>query len=93
MQAPVNRAVIDALEGERFIPDPALLTARELKMLHMLADGATYVQMAQWFGLSKGGVSAAANRLYRKLGAACAAQAVHRAWQQGILYRRRSDVR
>jgi DNA-binding CsgD family transcriptional regulator len=87
----VRRHVVDALEGERFLPEPANLTHREVAMLRMLADGATYDQMAAYFGLSKGGVSAAANRLYRKLGATCAAQAVHRAWQQGILYGRRSD--
>jgi DNA-binding CsgD family transcriptional regulator len=59
----------------------ALLTAREMEVVRLLAGGCTYARVAQVLGISEHTVSSHIKNLYRKLEVHSAAAAVFRAMQ------------
>lgn len=67
------------------MPDQRPLTDRERRVLALLADGHTKAAIAAQVYLSVNGVKKTCERVYRKLGAHTAAQAVAVAYQRGLL--------
>lgn len=65
------------------------LTSTELEVLRRAAAGNTYAAIAEALGYQEKSVSKIALRLARKLGARNITNAVHLAWQAGILRRER----
>lgn len=67
---------------------PCPLSDRELQVLEQLANGGTYEEAAAALGLAKETIRAHTCRIYHRLGAKSAAQAVaiavHRAWLPGL---------
>ena len=61
------------------------LTAREAEVLRLLARGCTYLQVADRLGMSAHTVGTHVKNAYRKLDVHCAAAAVMRAIQLGLL--------
>lgn len=62
----------------------ALITAREVEVLRLLASGCTYCQAAGRLGVSPHTIMSHVKNLYRKLEVHTAAAAVMRAVQLGI---------
>ncbi|MEU5900620.1 helix-turn-helix domain-containing protein [Streptomyces venezuelae] len=65
------------------------LTARELKVLELIATGFTYAEIAEQLSIGVDGAKGAASRMMMRLGALNAPHAVYLATQAGILKRRR----
>jgi DNA-binding CsgD family transcriptional regulator len=65
-------------------PPPAL-TARELEVVRSLAEGLSYAETAARLGMSAHTVTSHVKNLYRKLDVHCAAAAVMRAIELGLL--------
>ena len=65
----------------------SLLTPRELEVLRLLAAGATYSSAAARLGISPHTVVTHVKNAYRKLDVHCAAAAVMRAVELGLLFR------
>lgn len=63
----------------------ALLTPREREVLRLLASGCSYWQAAERLGISSHTVVSHVKNAYRKLEVHCAAAAVMRAMQLGLL--------
>ena len=63
----------------------ALLTPRELEVVRSLAQGFTYARTAERLGMSPHTVTTHIKNMYRKLDVHCAAAAVMRAIQLGLL--------
>jgi DNA-binding CsgD family transcriptional regulator len=61
------------------------LTAREAQVLQLLASGCTYSQAADRLGVSPHTITTHIKNLYRKLQVRCAARAVMRGVQLGLL--------
>jgi DNA-binding CsgD family transcriptional regulator len=60
----------------------AILTAREIDVVRLLAQGCTYGRVAQLLGISEHTVASHIKNVYRKLDVHTAAAAVFRAMQQ-----------
>ena len=63
----------------------ALLTPRELEVVRSLAQGFTYAQTADRLGMSAHTVTTHIKNMYRKLDVHCAAAAVMRSIELGLL--------
>ncbi len=61
------------------------LSPRQRELLPLLAAGLTYVQIARQLHISIGTVKGHCTKLYRKLGANCAAHAVAIALRDGLI--------
>ena len=61
------------------------LTDRELVALRALADGATVADLTKILFVSRTNAKTINKRMYGKLGARNAANAVHIGWQRGLL--------
>lgn len=80
----IARMVVDALggsHGER----PPELTLREREVLHLLAGGSTYAEIAEQLGIGFGTVQGYIKNLYRKLEVSSKAEAAALAVKHGIL--------
>ncbi len=64
---------------------PAALTRRQTEVLHLLAKGLSYSQIAATLYVTAGTVKVHARGLYRRLHATNAASAVANAYRTGIL--------
>ncbi len=62
-----------------------MLTPRELDVLHLIARGCTYSRVGDRLGVSQNTVATHIKNAYRKLEVHCAAAAVMRAMQLGLL--------
>lgn len=60
------------------------LTGRETQVLHLIARGCTYSQVAQQLGMSAHTVASHIKNAYRKLEVHCAAAAVMRSIELGL---------
>ena len=65
------------------------LTDHELHILRMIANGHTHAQIARQLCITHKGLTSTVSRAIRKLGATNAPNAVHLAYQAGILRRER----
>jgi DNA-binding CsgD family transcriptional regulator len=61
----------------------AILTAREIDVVRLLAQGCTYGRVAQMLGISEHTVASHLKNIYRKLDVHTAAAAVFRGMQLG----------
>ena len=62
-----------------------MLSAREREVLRLLAEGASYAEVAQRLGISAHTVTSHVKNCYRKLGVRTAADAVARARELKLL--------
>lgn len=77
----LRRLALDAkLEAER-----GSITARELQVLELLADGGTNKEIGERLGISDETVKSALKRIFDKLAAADRTEAVARALRQGLI--------
>ena len=65
-----------------------MLSKREREVLGLLAEGASYAQVAQRLGISAHTVTSHVKNIYRKLGVRTAAEAVARARELKLLEER-----
>jgi len=65
-----------------------MLSKREREVLRLLAEGASYAQVAQRLGISAHTVTSHVKNIYRKLGVRTAAEAVARARELKLLEER-----
>lgn len=72
----------DLRQGEKIT---ALLTPREIEVLHAIAEGSSTVQMARRFGVSPRTIESHISKLYRKLGANNRLAALSKARSLGLL--------
>lgn len=61
------------------------LTGQQLLILDQLAQGATYLQIADRYGMSKGAISTQLTRIKNKLGVVTAQQAIAKARELGLI--------
>ncbi len=80
-----RRARVDALPTRRAAPDPSSLTARELDVLALLAEGLTNPQIAARLFLSRKTVGIHVSRILDKLNAHTRGEAVAAARRRGLL--------
>ncbi len=85
------RVTVDRETGEAFAVPPRrrremwVMSPRQLEVLQALADGLTYPQMAERLFMARTSVSKTLGRLYVRLGVSSGPEAVHVAYQRGIL--------
>jgi len=89
LEAPALRAIMyelpyGAASGRRR-PEPCPLSAREVQILRVLAEGKVYKQIAAELGLSTSTVRTHLHNIYGKIGAVDRAQAVLMATERGWL--------
>jgi DNA-binding NarL/FixJ family response regulator len=78
-------SVVSRLVGRVRAPDASLLTARELEVLGLVADGATNRQVGAQLHLSEATVKTHLVNLYAKLGVGDRAAAVAEGFRRGLL--------
>ena len=87
MSAAIARRVVELFR--RVAPPPPRaphdLTAQEVRLLGLLAEGYTYQGVAEQLGISKNTVRSHVRNVYEKLHVHSRSQAVHRALQRRIL--------
>ncbi len=71
--------------------DPDALTARELQVLALAADGMSDRRIAAHLFVSKDTVKTHLRRIFAKLNVRSRAHAVDQAWRQGLLGPNRQD--
>jgi len=85
----MSRQVFDWLEhqSEPLIrrPDLDCLTVREIQVLKMVADGHTSLPLAKKLGISSSTVNAHVKNILRKMNVRTRAQAISKAYEQGVL--------
>lgn len=69
-----------------------ILTPRELDVLRLIARGCTYSRVGDRLGVSENTVATHIKNAYRKLEVHCAAAAVMRAMQLGLLMTQPSEI-
>jgi two-component system NarL family response regulator len=85
MSPKIARKVILELQDHADLPEQAGLTSRELDVLHGIAQGKSYKELADTLGRSPHTIHAHIKRVYEKLQAANRAEALQKARSLGVI--------
>jgi DNA-binding NarL/FixJ family response regulator len=84
----IAKVVVDNLAGKRSLQEEAGLTAREIEVLRLVAEGHTNDSVAHQLGLSSRTVESHLTNIYAKLNVGSRTEAVMKAFRKGWLQER-----
>lgn len=88
-RSPISSSIARILVRRMSAPAPVLstpdLTPRESEILRGIAKGFTYIELAEWLGISRHTVPVHIKNIYRKLAANNRSEAVYEASKRGLL--------
>lgn len=88
-RSPISSSIARILMRRMTAPAPSNpgppLTPRELEILKGIAKGFTYVELAEWLGISRHTVPVHIKNIYRKLAASNRSEAVFEAQKRGLI--------